>query len=151
MDETEEWSKVLEAGVQAQRLVAGCVAVGGTAAALYARHRVSYDTDHVLPQLRERFDEVLATLESSPAWKTARVEKPVLIGFRQQVRHRALETQRIETRHGTLIIPTLDEMVSMKAWLAGIADLQLPRTEEALRKRARLIVNEIESAGCVHS
>ncbi len=43
-----EWIRVLQAGVQAQRLVPGAICVGGTAAALYAGHRLSHDTDHVL-------------------------------------------------------------------------------------------------------
>ena len=34
------------------------------AAAIYAKHRRSGDADHVLDDLRQRFDEVLAQLES---------------------------------------------------------------------------------------
>ena len=79
MQAPEERLKVLSSGVQAQRLVPGCVAVGGTAAALYAEHRVSYDTDHVLPDLRARFDEVVEDLERHVEWKTARLNRPVQI------------------------------------------------------------------------
>src|SRR6266487_335980 len=74
-----EWSRVLAAGVQAQRLVPGAVCVGGTAAALYAGHRVSYDTDHLLSGLRDHFEEIRAHLEAQREWKTARVTPPVLI------------------------------------------------------------------------
>jgi glucose-1-phosphate adenylyltransferase len=50
--------------------------VGGTAAAHYARHRVSLDDDHVVADLREKYDEVLAALEDTDGWITAFVEKP---------------------------------------------------------------------------
>jgi hypothetical protein len=89
------WDDILRAGVRAQQLIPGCVAVGGTAAALYARHRISMDTDHLLPNLSAKFDDALQTLEASPDWKTARTQRPVLIlgsivgvevGYRQQRR-----------------------------------------------------------------
>lgn len=123
----EAWNAVLKAGVQAQRLVPGCVAVGGTAAALYARHRVSLDTDHVLPDLRSHFQETRDVLESFPSWKTARVQPPVLIlgsidgvevGFRQSRRSSAIETVAVATPAGSLVVPTLDEMIGMKAFMA---------------------------------
>lgn len=61
----EEWERVLRAGVEAQAIVGAGIAVGGTASVLYAGHRLSTDTDHLLPDLRERFDEVLGRLEES--------------------------------------------------------------------------------------
>jgi hypothetical protein len=122
-----EWSAILKAGVQAQRLVPGAICVGGTAAALYAGHRISHDTDHVLSTLRDRFQEVRAQLETRPEWKTARVNPPVLIlgsienvevGFRQLKRTQLIETQIVQTEAGPLTVPTLDEMICMKAFLA---------------------------------
>lgn len=47
--------------------------VGGSAAAHHAGHRVSLDDDHVLADLRERFEEVLGALEQTDGWVTARV------------------------------------------------------------------------------
>jgi hypothetical protein len=81
MDASKEkaWEAVLAAGVKAQQLVAGAVAVGGTASALYARHRISLDTDHLLASLRDHFERFRELLEQSPDWKTTRVEPPVLI------------------------------------------------------------------------
>lgn len=38
---------------------------------IYARHRISYDTDHVLPTLRDSFEEVLSALEAHTEWQTA--------------------------------------------------------------------------------
>lgn len=124
---TAAWAGILQSGVQAQRLVPGAVCVGGTAAALYAGHRVSLDTDHLLPALRDSFGAVRARLEAQPDWKTARVTPPVLIlgsiggvavGFRQLRRSLPLETQTVPTAAGPLVIPTLDEMLGMKAFLA---------------------------------
>jgi hypothetical protein len=39
---------------------------------LYAGHRDSYDHDHVLADLRDRFDVVLEALESEGEWMTNR-------------------------------------------------------------------------------
>jgi len=122
-----EWSKILKAGVRAQQLVPGAVCVGGTAAALYADHRLSYDTDHLLSSLRDKFQEVREKLESNAEWKTARVNPPVLIlgsigdvqvGFRQLRRTLPVETQTISTPEGPLVVPTIDELLCMKAFLA---------------------------------
>jgi hypothetical protein len=122
-----EWLRILKAGVKAQIWVPGSVCVGGTAAALYAGHRLSQDTDHVLATLRDRFDEVRESLEAHAEWKTARVSPPVLIlgridgievGFRQLKRTLPVETQVMTTPEGPLVVPTLDELLCMKAFLA---------------------------------
>lgn len=55
-----EWTSILQAGVQAQRLVPGAICVGGTAAALYAGHCISHDTGHLVSALRDHFEEVRA-------------------------------------------------------------------------------------------
>lgn len=123
----DSWEAVLAAGVKAQRLVPGAIAVGGTAAALYAQHRLSQDTDHLLPSLAAHFDDVRSRLEAAPEWKTARVQAPVLIlgsidgvqvGFRQSRRIGPIESIVVETTHGPLAVPTLDELMGMKAYLA---------------------------------
>ncbi|HEY5288117.1 MAG TPA: hypothetical protein VIJ50_13525 [Solirubrobacteraceae bacterium] len=49
---------VLEKAAQLQELVPGAVLVGGSAAALYAHHRQSFDHDHVVADLAERFDAI---------------------------------------------------------------------------------------------
>ncbi|MGH7319845.1 MAG: hypothetical protein ACRELA_09530 [Candidatus Rokuibacteriota bacterium] len=124
-DRTErlpDWERLLAAERHLQRLVPGAVLVGGTAAAVHARHRQSLDGDHVLKDLRERFDEVLATLEAAAGWQTERVQRPVLIlgqldgiltGVRQLRRTRPLETEEVDG----LRVPTLAEMARIKAWL----------------------------------
>ena len=117
-----EWERLLSAERHLQALVPGTVLVGGTAAALHARHRVSLDGDHVLTELRDRFDQVLANLEAAAGWQTSRVQRPVLIlgrldgiltGIRQLRRTGPLETEGIDG----LRVPTLAEMSRIKAWL----------------------------------
>ena len=126
MSPQESWEQVLAAAARLQRLVPDAILVGGTAAATHASHRVSLDDDHVLADLRERFDEILDHLERSDGWVTARVNRPVLIlgsldgvetGIRQLIRIRPLEIEEIETPAGRLRVPTLEEMLRVKAWL----------------------------------
>jgi hypothetical protein len=70
------WEKLLAAERHIQALVPGAVLVGGTAAAIHAGHRVSLDGDHVLADLRDRFDEVVGQLESAAGWQTERLQRP---------------------------------------------------------------------------
>ena len=120
------WRDVLAAAARLQLLVPDAVLVGGTAAALHASHRVSFDDDHALTDLRERFDEVLTHLEEAEGWMTARVNRPVLIlgsldgvetGVRQLIRRLPLEVEQMPTPAGPLRAPTLAEMARIKAWL----------------------------------
>ena len=126
-EEKKRWEDTLTAGVIAQKLVGDGIAVGGTATTLYAGHRLSFDTDHLLMDLKGHFDEVLEKLSDSPEWKTARFNRPVLIlgsindievGFRQSRRSKPIETKTVATPYGDLVIPTLDEMLGMKAFLS---------------------------------
>ena len=118
--------EVLEVAARLQELVPDAVLVGGTAAAHYAGHRVSFDDDHVLADLRERFEEVLAALEETEGWVTARVKRPVLIlgrldgvetGIRNLMRTRSLEVEQVAVGERTLRVPTLPEILRIKAWL----------------------------------
>jgi hypothetical protein len=124
--ELPEWEEVLSAAAHLQRILPDAVLVGGTAAAIYAGHRLSTDADHVLTDLRQRFDQVLAELESAAGWKTARVRPPVQIlgsldgietGVRQLIRDRPLDTTEIERLGQRLTVPTLAEMLRIKAVL----------------------------------
>lgn len=117
---------MLGAATRLQQLLPDAVLVGGSAAAAHAAHRVSFDDDHVLADLRERFDAVLAHVEQADGWVTARVNRPVLIlgsldgvetGIRQLIRARPLEVEELETPNGAIRIPTLPEMFRIKAWL----------------------------------
>lgn len=117
---------VLAAAERLQQLVPDAVLVGGTAAAVYAAHRVSFDDDHVLADLRERFDEVLACLEDSAGWVTRRVSPGRVIlgnfdgietGVLQLRRRRPLEVTELTPGGHRVRVPTEDEMVRVKAWM----------------------------------
>ena len=121
-----EWERVLSTAAHLQRILPDSVLVGGTAAALYAHHRISIDADHVLTDLRQRFDYVLAELESVAGWKTARVVRPVLIlgsldgietGVRQLIRDEPLDTVQIEISGQKITLPTEAEMLRIKGVL----------------------------------
>jgi len=77
----EQFQRLLETArqVQGRLLFLPTVAVGGTAAALYARRRVSFDVDFITPYLREKFDEVESALREMPGFSIARLRRPVLI------------------------------------------------------------------------
>jgi hypothetical protein len=124
--ELPEWEQVLSSAAHLQQIFPDAVLVGGTAAAIYAEHRVSIDADHVLTDLRDRFNEVLAQLESVAGWKTARIRQPVQIlgsldgidtGVRQLIRDQPLETMQIERFGQRLTVPTVAEMLRIKAVL----------------------------------
>lgn len=114
------------AAARLQEIVPDAVLVGGAAAAHHAGHRASFDDDHVLTDLRDRFAEVLEALEDTAGWVTARVRQPVLIlgsldgvetGIRQLVRRRPLEVEEVEVGGRRLRVPTLVEIFRLKAWL----------------------------------
>jgi hypothetical protein len=121
-----EWEHVLSAAAHLQEILPNATLVGGTAVAIFAQHRVSRDADHVLPDLRLRFDEVLAQLEAVAGWRTARLKRPVLIlgnldgietGVRQLIREQPLETQEVTVGDLRLVVPTEEELLRLKAVL----------------------------------
>lgn len=110
-----------------QELVPDAVLVGGSAAALYAGHRDSYDHDHVIADLRDRFDAVLEAIESEDSWVTNRVQPGKVIlgrlgdieaGVRQMIRTRPLDTTEVSLPSGRrLRVPTAEETLRIKAFL----------------------------------
>jgi hypothetical protein len=121
-----EWELVLSAAAQLQHILPQAVLVGGTASAMHAQHRFSRDADHVLPDLRSNFDDVLAQLESVAGWKTARVQRPVQIlgkldgietGVRQLIRDAPLETMVIDHLGAPITVPTAAEILRIKGVL----------------------------------
>lgn len=113
-----DWELVLSSAAQLQSIFPDAVLVGGTASAMHA--------DHVLTDLRQRFDDVLAELESVAGWKTARVQRPVQIlgsldgietGIRQLVREEPLETTSVTHLGRQITIPTKAEILRIKGVL----------------------------------
>jgi len=118
---------VLEKAAQLQELVPGAVLVGGSAAALYAHHRQSFDHDHVVVDLAERFDAILENLEALGDWSMTRAQPGKIIlgelggietGLRQLLRSRPLETTEVDVRGKPLVVPTAAEILRIKAWLS---------------------------------
>ena len=121
-----DWEQLLSAAAHLQELLPGATLVGGTAVAIFAHHRLSRDADHILPDLRDRFDDVLAHLETVAGWHTARVKRPVLIlgsldgietGVRQMIREQPLETQEVAIGDVRVVVPTEEELLRIKAVL----------------------------------
>ena len=121
-----DWEQVLSSAARLQRLLPEAVLVGGTAAGIHVGHRASRDADHILTDLRSRFDEVLGQLESVAGWTTARVNRPVLIlgsldgietGVRQLIRSEPLETMTVSIGNQEITIPTEAEILRIKGFL----------------------------------
>ena len=121
-----DWEKVLAAAAHLQRILPEAILVGGTASAVYARHRLSIDADHVITDLRQHFDRVLTQLESVAGWQTARVTRPVQIlgsldgietGVRQLIRTAPLEVNQIESNGEKITLPTPAEILRIKGVL----------------------------------
>lgn len=121
-----DWESVLSAAAHVQRIVPDAILVGGTAAAPHADHRYSADDDHVVRELRQRFDRVLADLETVAGWTTNRLNRPVQIlgsldgidtGIRNLRRKEPLETTVVESPAGPIVMATLPEMLRVKAYL----------------------------------
>ena len=121
-----EWERVLSAAARLQRILPEAVLVGGTASAIHAQHRFSRDADHVLTDLKPRFDQILAQIESVAGWKTARVQRPVQIlgrldgietGIRQLIRHDPLETETVVIGDESIRVPTPAEILRIKGVL----------------------------------
>jgi hypothetical protein len=121
-------ARVLEAAARLQQLVPDAVLVGGSAAAWHAGHRISFDHDHVLGDLNQRFDAVLEALEADPGFVLNRAAHGKIIlgelggietGIRQLIRKVPLETERITLPSGhTLVVPTIAEALRIKSYLA---------------------------------
>lgn len=120
---------VLESAAKLQEIVPDTVLVGGSAAALYAGHRDSFDHDHVLHDLSDRYGIILDAVEASEGWATSiRASKPpftvlgsldgVEAGLRQLRRSRPLETSVYDLGDNrSVAVPTLEETLRIKAYL----------------------------------
>jgi hypothetical protein len=122
-----DWETLLAHAATLQTRVPGAILVGGTAAALHAGHRFSFDHDHVVTALASDYDAAIAALESMVGWRTHRRIRGKLIlgerngidaGLRNQRRATPLDTTTVELPDGrTLRIPTVEEMLRIKAFL----------------------------------
>jgi hypothetical protein len=128
-DPPEELLPVLESAARLQQVVPDAVLVGGTASAAYAGHRLSFDHDHVLADLADRYAVVLDAVEATDGWATSvRASRPpmtimgqlggVEAGLRQLRRTVPLQTQILTLPGGSQVtIPTIEETLRVKAYL----------------------------------
>lgn len=126
---SETLRQVLASAARLQSVVPDAVLVGGSAAALHAGHRDSFDHDHVLADLVERYQAVLEAVEATQGWATSvRASKPpftimgtldgVEAGLRQMRRTRPLETVEVAVGAGSVVVaPTAAEALRVKAFL----------------------------------
>ena len=56
----QQWQKLLEAAASLQGLFPGAVLIGGSAASIHLKHRYSFDADHILTDLREKYEKVVS-------------------------------------------------------------------------------------------
>lgn len=121
--------RVLASAARLQQAVPDAVLVGGSAAALHAGHRESFDHDHVLADLVDRYETVLEAVEATEGWATSvRASKPpftimgrlggIEAGLRQMRRTRPLETcDVVLVGGGVVVAPTEAEALRVKAFL----------------------------------
>lgn len=123
-EEQSQFRRVLAEGAELQRQLPWLemVMVGGSAAALHARHRYSDDTDHVTHFLQEQFDVVAETLAEWDGWKTNRLNRPVMIlGERHNVQLGVRQSRRTvpyeKMQAAGMWVPTVGEALRIKAYL----------------------------------
>jgi hypothetical protein len=157
-----DWERLLSHAALLQAKIPSAVLVGGTAAALHAHHRVSFDHDHVMGDLARHYDSAIAALESIVGWRTGRRVRGKLVlgkidgieaGLRNRRRSAPLATAIVTLPSGRrLKLPTVEEMLRIKAFLivernaardyldvAALADhLGLRKSAEALDRMNEL-------------
>lgn len=95
---------------------------------MYAGHRESFDHDHVLMDLSQRYAEVVEAVEATEGWVTSvRASSPPLTllgsldgveaGLRQLRRVRPLEVEEFDVGGRRLRVPTIEECLRIKAYL----------------------------------
>lgn len=123
----QDLQRVLESATKLQQLVPDAVVVGGTAAAFYANHRASLDHDHVIRDLRSRFEAILDDLDQINEWRSSRIVPGKIIlgslgdieaGIRQLIRDVPLETETYSIKGQRLEVPSFDETLRIKTYLA---------------------------------
>jgi hypothetical protein len=125
--EIPDWETLLAHAALLQTKIPAAILVGGTAAALHARHRISFDHDHVIKNLAKNYDAAILALESIAGWRTHRRVKGKMVlgnvnkiaaGLRNQRRSAPLETIEISLPDGhRLRLPTIEETLRIKTFL----------------------------------
>jgi hypothetical protein len=125
--EIPDWETLLAHAALLQTKIPAAILVGGTAAAVHAGHRISFDHDHVVKDLSKNYDAAILALESIAGWRTNRRVKGKMVlgnvnkiaaGVRNQRRSAPLETTEILLQDARrLRLPTIEEMLRIKSFL----------------------------------
>lgn len=125
--EIPDWETLLAHAALLQTKLPAAILVGGTAAAVHARHRYSFDHDHVVKDLAKNYDSAIRALESIAGWRTQRRVKGKMVlgkvdtiaaGVRNQRRSAPLETTEVLLQGGGRIrLPTIEETLRIKTFL----------------------------------
>jgi hypothetical protein len=123
----KEMEAIINISIRSQSLVDGSIPTGGTVASYYAKHRVSYDVDHLLLHMTEESHEIIQALSKQKDWKPYKVKDVIVlgklggieVGFRQMIRKTPIKTTQVQTKSGIWVIPTIEEITSFKAILTS--------------------------------
>jgi len=74
-----DWEALLAHAALLQTKIPAAILVGETAAAVHARHRFSFDHDHVVQNLAKHYDAAIVALESIAGWRTHRRVKGKMV------------------------------------------------------------------------
>lgn len=122
----ENWEKLIYAASKLQEIIPEAILVGGSAASVHLQHRFSFDADHTVQNLDSNYENILNFLEKTKNWKTSRLTPPKIIlgnfhgvetGIRQLRREKPLETEKKQIGNREVVVPTLPEMIRIKAWM----------------------------------
>jgi hypothetical protein len=129
--EIPDWETLLAHAALLQAKIPAAILVGGTAAAVHAGHRISFDHDHVVKDLAKNYDSAIRALESIAGWHTHRRVKGKMVlgnvnkiaaGLRNQRRSAPLETTEVVVQDGRrLRLPTIEETLRIKTFLVSTA------------------------------
>jgi hypothetical protein len=118
------WDEIITAACRFREIIPDAVLIGGCAVIIHAGHRMSYDIDHWIGDLKTNFVDVLSTLESANGWNTAWTKGLLSIlgtidGVKASIRHvpitSSLETITVNYKGMTFVIPTEAEIIRMKS------------------------------------
>jgi len=122
----ETWQKLIEVAAKFQEILPDAILVGGSGTSVHLRHRFSFDADHIMENLSEKFEETLEFLENNELWQTARINPPKIIlgnfhgvetGLRQLKRENPLEIEKKNIKGNVVAVPTISEMIRIKGWM----------------------------------
>ena len=103
--EIPDWETLLAHAALLQTKIPAAILVGGTATAVHAGHRISFDHDHVVKDLAKNYDDAILALESIAGWRThRRVKGKMVLGNVNKIAA-GLRNQRVKSHPGRWCSP----------------------------------------------